>query len=142
MTGGERVDTGFDNGALDEIERVLSRHSVGFAVVFGSVARGTTNRKSDIDVAIEFEHLRPGDTGYSDTYLRLLSELDAVVSADIDVVDVHSMTPRFARAVFDTDELLIGTEKRRNELEQELAGELLSVAEARERVSAAVARLK
>lgn len=139
---GRRDLTALDADVSRKIERVLSRHSVDFAIVFGSVARDTTTDESDLDIAVEFEHLRPGKTGYSDAYLRLRSELDAAVAIDVDIVDVHSMTPRFARVVFDTGEILIGSEKRRNELERELAGELLSVEEARERVSAAVARLK
>lgn len=138
MTG----DTALDTDGIDEVERVLTRHPVEFAVVFGSVAQGTSTDESDLDIAVEFEDLHPGDTGYSDAYLRLRSGLDGAVSADIDLIDVHSMTPRFARVVFDTDEILIGTEARRDELKRELAGELLSVEEARERVSAAVARLQ
>jgi predicted nucleotidyltransferase len=141
MTGSERVHTD-DANVLEGVEAVLSRHPVRFALVFGSVARDTANERSDIDVAIEFERLRPGDTGYSDAYLRLLSEVDTAVSADVDLVDVHTMGPRFAKAVFDTGQILVGSEERRDELERELAGELLSIEEARERVSDAVARLQ
>jgi hypothetical protein len=95
-----------------------------------------------VDLAVEFEELRPDDDGYSDAYLRLLSDLEETLSVTVDIVDVHTMPPEFARVVFDQGILLRGTEQRRSELEQAIAGDELTVSEARERVAAAADRLR
>lgn len=142
MSDGERLREGSDEDALERIESVLSRHPVSFAMVFGSVAHGTMRSESDIDLAVEFDDLRPEDDGYSDAYLGLRSDLNAAVEIGVDVVDVHSMTARFARTAFDTGDVIHGSERRRDELERDVATETASVADARERVAAAVTRLR
>lgn len=136
------VESALDDEVRERLRDVLSRHPITFAVVFGSTARGTATEDSDIDIAVEFEDFRPDDTGYSRIYLRLMTDLADTLAADVDIVDVHSMPPRFARAVFDSGDLLIGTEEKRRTLETELAGEPISLDEARERVSTAVDRMK
>jgi len=39
----------------DKIKPILKRHDVKRAAVFGSYARGGQNKKSDIDILIEYE---------------------------------------------------------------------------------------
>lgn len=98
--------------------------------------------KSDLDLAIEFDDLRPEDDGYSDAYLGLRSDLNTAVAINVDVVDVHSMTDRFARAAFDTGDVIHGPKRRRDELERNIAAESASVADACKRVTAAMTRLR
>ncbi|MEF8787104.1 MAG: nucleotidyltransferase domain-containing protein [Haloarculaceae archaeon] len=135
-------DGPFDDATLDDVREVLARHSVSFALLFGSGARAPTAEVGDVDLAVEFEELRPDDDGYSEVYLRLLSDLEETLSFDVDVVDVHTMPPRFGHVVFDQGVLLLGDEQRRAELEQTIAGDELTVKEARERVASAVDRLR
>lgn len=135
-------DSPLEETALDDMREVLARHSVSFALLFGSGARASTTEMGDVDLAIEFEELRPDNDGYSDAYLRLLSDLEETLSVAVDVVDVHTMPPEFARVVFDQGLLLLGTDQRRADLEQAIAGDEPTVNEARKRVAAAVDRLR
>jgi predicted nucleotidyltransferase len=110
-------------------------------MLFGSAGRGTMHERSDVDVAVAFEDVRPTDDEYSRVYVALLSAVDDALSADVDVVDVHSMTPQFARAAFENGTVVVGSEEQRVELADELAGAATSVDDARCRVAAAVNRL-
>ncbi len=141
MTDGDPTD-----GMADSIRRtlrsVLDGHPVSFAMVFGSAARGSMDDRSDVDVAVEFDDHRPGDDGYSDVYLRLVSDLDGALPTDVDVVDVHSMPPQFARVAFDDGDAIVGSDSRRRELEREMAGDSPSRSNAHARVAAAAERLR
>lgn len=142
MTVGEHTGVPLDEDVLDRVLTVLSDHPVSFAMVFGSSSRDGLAEGSDIDLAVEFSEKRPTDDGYSEVYLRLLSDLNGLFSHDVDVVDVHSLTPRFARAVFDSGVVVFGSAEEKETLESELETGSLSVDEARERVSAAAQRLE
>lgn len=131
-----------DRDAIDTLRRVLSDHGVSFAVLFGSAARESMDEHSDVDVAIEFEDCRPTDDGYSDRYGRLCTDLDDELPVPVDVVDVHTMSSRFAHAALEDGTLLVGSEERRSELLDAYGGTPPTIADARERVTAAVERLR
>ncbi len=135
-------DSGLDETTIETLRSVLADHSVSFAMLFGSGARASMSDHSDVDVAIEFDDYRPGDEGYSDAYLRVRSALETALPVSVDVVDVHSMTPRFAHVAFEDGVVLRGTEARKDELADTDAGEAPTLADARERVSTAVERLQ
>lgn len=141
MTPSTPSDSILDDEVREQLCKILSNHSITFAIVFGSKARGSATEHSDIDLAVEFEELRPDNAGYSQAYLQLATDLAETIGADVDLVDVHSMSPRFAQAVFASGDLLIGTDEKRQALEMELAGNPISLDEARNRVSAAVDRM-
>lgn len=138
----ERVDAMLDEEQLAVIRRVLERHSVSFAMLFGSTVHQTHTAEHDLDLAVEFDEMHPADDGYSDAYLGLLSDLEDALTTSVDVVDVHSLTPQFARAVFDTGVVILGDDEHRAALERDLAADTLSVDDARERVATAVERLE
>ncbi|WP_436344535.1 nucleotidyltransferase family protein [Natronorubrum sp. FCH18a] len=123
------------------LREILTDHEVRFAVVFGSAGRPDGD-PADVDLAVEFAECLPTDDGYTDTYLRLHSALENELGRDVDLVDVHSMSPRFASVVFDDGVRILGTVDRRHTLAEQLAGESQSVGDARKRVAAAVARLQ
>jgi len=131
-----------DDERLSRLRETLARHPVSFAMVFGSAARGDSTERSDLDIAVEFSSLRPDDDGYSEAYLRLRSDLDDAFPEAVDVVDVHATPPSFARSVFTDGRVVIGSESRRTELERERAGDPPSLTTARDRVAAAVERLR
>lgn len=138
----ERSGPVLDDDLLDRVRGVLKDHPVSFAMVFGSAARVGHGRANDLDLAVEFGAIRPTDDGYSDVYLGLLSDLHDALDHEVDVVDVHALSPRFARAVFDAGVVILGTEDAKESLEQAVATGTLSVDDARDRVSAAAGRLK
>ena len=142
MSHDDRPETRLDDAVRERLERALAEHPVSFAMLFGSAGRGTMSDTSDLELAVEFESLRPSDDGYGQVYLEPISAVDNAVSRSVDVVDVHSMPPAFARAAFDHGEILVGSEAQRERLERELAGEASTVADAHERVAAAANRLR
>ena len=46
---------------FDTVESALADHPVSVGIVFGSRARGEGHEHSDIDIAVAFETLGPGD---------------------------------------------------------------------------------
>ncbi|ESP86806.1 type VII toxin-antitoxin system MntA family adenylyltransferase antitoxin [Candidatus Halobonum tyrrellensis] len=142
MSRDERPETRLDDAVREQLERVLAEHPVSFAMLFGSAGRETLSDTSALDLAVEFESLRPTDDGYSQVYLELTAAVDDAVSRSVDVVDIHSMSPAFARAAFDHGVVLVGSDAQRERLERDLAGEASTVADAHERVAAAANRLR
>ena len=128
-------------GELSTISDVLVDHDVRLAIVFGSAAH-PDGEPTDIDLAIEFTHRKPTDDGYADEYLGLRAALEDALERAVDLVDVRSMPPPFAAVVFEDGVRVVGTEDRHRRLEMELAGERPSVAASRDRVAAAVDRLR
>ena len=126
---------------LDTVRNTLEAHDVRLGLVFGSAARDD-HAPRDIDVAVEFETHRPGETGYASAYLELYTALGDAIDASVDLVDVHSMSDRFAAVAFTEGVLVIGSSERRDELADRVAGEGPSVPDARQRVAAAVSRLE
>jgi predicted nucleotidyltransferase len=139
---GDTAEAALDEGIYSDIQSVISQYPLSLVLVFGSAARNTRDSDSDIDLAVEFDDIRPEDDGYSETYLGLLSDLDDALSCNVDVVDVHTMSPQFAYVVFDEGMLLLGSETRREEIRCTIVGESPSVSEGRDRVSAAAKRLR
>ena len=78
----------------DEILRIARRRGARNVRVFGSVARGTADRKSDIDILVEME---PGrsllDLG------GLWWELNAVLGLRVDVVTEKGLRERIRERV-------------------------------------------
>ncbi|WP_276255248.1 type VII toxin-antitoxin system MntA family adenylyltransferase antitoxin [Halomontanus rarus] len=126
------------------VRDVLQHHPVRLAILFGSRSRDSSTDRSDVDLAVEFDGIRPDDAEYSDVYLGLLDELEngLPVPVTVDLVDVHSMPPRFAREVFEHGTLLLGTVARRDELASERSGDPLSKEQAHARIDAAVERMR
>lgn len=127
----------------DELQRLrdlLATHGVDLAVVFGSAARPESD-PADVDIAVEFAEYHPTDDGYAAVYLDLYTALADELDAGVDLVDVHSTSPAFARVVFDDGVLVLGSTDRLASLERRLAGDEPSVEDARRRVAAAAGRL-
>lgn len=136
------IESSDADAGLWAVREVLEDHPVSFAMVFGSAARGTASESSDLDVAIELADVRPGDAGYSDSFLRVYADVSDSLPGEVDVVDVHTMTPEFASVAFDEGVVVVGSASRGAELERELTGAEPSVEDARKRVETAVRRLR
>jgi predicted nucleotidyltransferase len=129
-----------ESGLQERLQDVLATHPVSFAMVFGSVVRGEASDANDVDLAVEFDRYRPTDDGYSEVYLGLVVDLETTLSAEVDVVDVHTMDESFASAVFETGDVLVGDD-RRSELAANVAGARPSAERARKRIAVAADRL-
>lgn len=78
----------------DEILRVAARHGARNVRVFGSIARGEADERSDIDFLVDME---PGrnllDMG------GLLMDLRELLGREVDVVTERSLRPRIRTRV-------------------------------------------
>lgn len=142
MTTADEPEMALPSETLRRLRGILEEHGVGLALLFGSAARPGGGDPADIDLAVEFADLEPTDDGYASAYLDLYTALEDRLDAEVDLVDVRSMSPRFASVVFDEGVLILGSPEHREKLADKLGGETPSAAEARDRVAAAVARLK
>jgi predicted nucleotidyltransferase len=131
-----------DDAVLESCRRILREHDVSTALLFGSAADPDRAEWRDLDIVVEFATDRPGDDGYSATYLGLLTDLDDALDADVDVVDVHTASPSFVGVALENGRLLVGDEQRRRELLDELGDEPPTVEDARQRVADAANRLR
>ena len=73
----------------DEILRVAAAHGASNVRVFGSVARGTAESTSDIDLLVDFE---AGRTLVD--HVGLWRDLEALLGTTVDVVSAGGLTDR------------------------------------------------
>lgn len=133
------VDASLD---LDTLQAVLREHPVQLAILFGSHSTGTTHPASDIDVAVEFDAQRPADPGYNDAFLGLSADLsDALGTDDVDLVDLHAVSPALASSIFDHGILLVGNLERAAELRRQVTAADIETQSPRERLDTALARI-
>lgn len=132
-----------ETGAIRRrIREALSEYPVSFAAIFGSVGTGDTDAASDIDVVVDFDASVRDRRDRTATYLQVVTALTDEFDRDVDVVDIASTSPEFARSILDTSLIVIGTETTRQELAARYAGELPSREEATTAISEAVDRMK
>jgi predicted nucleotidyltransferase len=105
---------------LRDLEDEFRERGVRLAVCFGSQASDETHDESDIDIAVEFKEMRPGDEGYNDAFFDLYGAVSAVLGTDyVDLLDIHSLAPSLARTVFDDGVLLFGNSERVQALQKQ-----------------------
>ena len=86
------------------VEPVLRMWPVERAWLFGSVARGTQNRRSDVDIAVEL--IDGAELGFS--FLSMEDEVSDALGCDVDLVTIERSrsTPAFLRS-FDKDKVMV-----------------------------------
>ncbi|WP_436929300.1 type VII toxin-antitoxin system MntA family adenylyltransferase antitoxin [Halosimplex halobium] len=98
---------------VQRLQSRLDQAPVRVAILFGSHVTGRAHARSDVDIAVEFEDIEPGDTAYNETFFGLSADLSGLLGTDdVDLVDIRSLSPSLARSVFDTGVLLVGSEER------------------------------
>lgn len=126
---------------LNTSQGVLREHPVRLAILFGSHATETTHPTSDIDLAVEFDAHRPSDPRYNDIFLGLSADLsDALGTDDVDLVDLHAVSPALAVAIFEKG-VLVGDQKHATELRRQLTAADSQQQSPRDRLDAALARI-
>jgi predicted nucleotidyltransferase len=78
----------------DEILRLAAKRGAKNVRVFGSVARGDSDERSDVDFLVEME---PGRTLFD--LSGLLLDLEAVLHTPVDVVTEKGLRPRVRERV-------------------------------------------
>lgn len=104
-----------------QLRTQFERAPVRVAICFGSQARGETHGRSDIDFAVEFDEVQPGDEEYNEAYFRLLAALTTVLETeDVDLVDVRAASDSVVRTIIDQGILLYGSSERVETLREQL----------------------
>lgn len=95
----------------DYIVAVCQKLEVNFLAVFGSVGRGTTNDKSDLDLAISFPDAISNEKRNSIS-LRIYKEVgDKLKRDDIEIVDVDNINSALLGAIVRDGKVLYEKEK-------------------------------
>jgi len=120
------ADTDDASPVSETVSAVLAEHPVSVGILFGSRARGNAHEHSDVDVAVAFDGLEPGEPGYNDVLFGLGADLaTALGTDDVDVVDLRRASSGLVRTVVDEGELVVGTERDLQDLcERLLDGEV------------------
>ena len=133
------LDTPLD---LDALQAVLREHPVRLAVLFGSHATEAAHATSDIDLAVEFDEHRPSDPSYNDVFLGLSADLsDALETDDVDIVDLRTVSPSLAAAIFESGVLLVGEAEHAAERRRQFTARGSDQQSPRDRLDAALARI-
>ena len=83
-------------GLEEKLAEICKENDVVFLAVFGSFVRGEQNKKSDVDIAIEFDQ-RKGKTLLD--LVRLEGELSKVFKRKVDLGVFSSLSPFVAEDV-------------------------------------------
>jgi len=127
---------------LDALQATLHTYPVRLAILFGSHATETTHASSAIDLAVEFDESRPPDPNYNDVFLGLSADLsDALETDDVDLVDLHTVSPALAAAIFENGVLIVGTAEHAAELRRQLTARESGQQSPRDRLETALSRI-
>lgn len=86
----------------DIIVKVLKKHNVKRAAIFGSIARGEATEESDIDIVIEFE----GRKSLLDL-VDLKLELQELLGKKVDVITYNSINPLLKEQILNEQKILL-----------------------------------
>ena len=78
---------------VEENQEAIRHYGVRRLGLFGSVARGTADRKSDLDFVVEFEKKT------FDAYMELKAYLEELFGARVDLVLVDTIKPRLRNTI-------------------------------------------
>jgi predicted nucleotidyltransferase len=94
-------------GLEDKLAEICKKNDITFMAIFGSFVRGEQKRKSDIDIAIEFD--RSSKKSLLDL-VRIEGELRRIFKRKVDLVIFRSLNPYIVEDV--RKEMRIIYEKR------------------------------
>jgi len=77
-------------GVEEKLAEICRKNDIVFMAVFGSFARGEQNRRSDIDIAVEFD--RNSEKSLLDL-VRIENELRKIFRRKVDLVVLNSLSP-------------------------------------------------
>ncbi|WP_458206707.1 type VII toxin-antitoxin system MntA family adenylyltransferase antitoxin [Haladaptatus sp. NG-SE-30] len=131
-----------DSLPIETLQSVLGEHSVQLAILFGSHASGAPHTGSDIDIAVELETTQRDDPAYNETFFSVSADLsEALGTDDVDLVDIHTLSPDIATVVFDQGVLLVGDQSHANELRRQLTNSSSETQSPRDRFDIALAKI-
>lgn len=100
--------------AVPGIQRVCQRNAISLAYLFGSVARGTADEESDIDIGVMLPH-RQFKTNTHDLHLSLIGAFAdelGIDSSRVDVILLGEAPLLLQYAVVRTGRCIVGTDSK------------------------------
>jgi len=89
----------------DQIRQVLERHkAIRLALLFGSLAKGTAHRESDLDLAVGADH--PLD---ADETMELISDLAEALGRPVDLIDLSTVGEPLLGQIIDGGRRVVGS---------------------------------
>jgi uncharacterized protein len=82
------------NKKREEILKIAAKHGARNVRIFGSVARGEADSKSDVDILVEFI---PGSTLLNQS--AMIRELESILNINVDVVSDRRLRERIRERV-------------------------------------------
>jgi predicted nucleotidyltransferase len=79
----------------NKIRPILKRHDVKKAAIFGSYARGDQNKKSDVDILVEYKN---DDKSLFDI-MDLQADLEKALSKKVDLGEFSAIRPRIKEKI-------------------------------------------
>lgn len=118
---------------MDAISKHLyEREEIILAYVYGSLARGTENKMSDIDIAIYIDKDKKPDSGPFGYRSELITELESLVDREVDLVILNDVPQLLAFNVLKEGRLLFTkSEKKRVQLHDSIMKKYLDFLPAR-----------
>ena len=86
----------------DLIIKILKKHGVKRAALFGSIVRGEATKNSDIDLLVEFK----GRKSLLDL-AGLKIELEEILKTDVDVVTYNSLHPLLKKQILSEQKVIL-----------------------------------
>ncbi len=102
---------------LPVLRSLLSNEpGVGFAYLFGSVAKGRTHAASDVDVAVWFDDSRPEPGPWATRATELAGTLETALRCPVDVVELNRAPSALRHNVLSHGRLIVSKDDaaRRN----------------------------
>ncbi|MFZ4725428.1 MAG: nucleotidyltransferase family protein [Paludibacter sp.] len=92
---------------IDKINSLCKEYSVKQLFVFGSVLTSKFNKKSDIDIIVDFEDIDLYK--YADNYFDLKTALENVFNRDVDLLEEKAIkNPYLKQSIDSTKQLIYG----------------------------------
>ncbi|WP_302081621.1 type VII toxin-antitoxin system MntA family adenylyltransferase antitoxin [Salinibaculum rarum] len=127
---------------VDTLQQLFEERQIRLAICFGSYATGRTHSQSDIDLAVEFEDIRPGDDSYNETFFSVYEAVSTTLETDdVDLLDIHSLSGSLARAVLTDGILVYGNSERVEILREQFTVDDTEQRSPRERLDTAIERI-
>jgi len=131
-----------DTLPLKKIQDILDEHPIQFAILFGSYATGNTHKRSDVDIAVEFQSINQTEPGYNDEFFGLSADLsDELGTDDVDLVDVQNLSSEVAKAILDEGLLLVGDQATAENVLKPKADSSSETRTPRERIDTALGKI-
>jgi predicted nucleotidyltransferase len=90
---------------IDSIRHLCQKHKVGRLFVFGSVLNDTFQKKSDIDLIVDFEDVDL--YSYADNYFDLKYSFEKLFKREVDLLEDKAIQNPYLRQSIDSTKQLV-----------------------------------